>query len=115
MTGPVDLLALSDLPDPGAVSLTVGEGRERREVLLTRHGPRLRAFVDACPHAFVPLGNGLSPLLDGTDPSLLVCSFHGARFEAETGRCVSGPCRGRALTPLAIAVADGRIQLTGRE
>lgn len=111
MTGRVDLLALADLADPGAVSLTVGEGPDRREVLVTRAGDQVRAFVDACPHAFVPLGDGLAPLLDRQDPRLLVCSFHGARFEAATGRCVSGPCRGKALAPLAVTVVDGRIVL----
>lgn len=107
----VDLMALSDLADPGAVSLTLGTGRDRREVLVTRAGDRVRAFVDACPHAFVPLGDGLSPLLDRNDPALLVCSFHGARFRADTGLCVSGPCTGKSLMPLVAEVRDGRVLL----
>ena len=111
MAGVTDLLALADLPDPGAVSLTLGTGADRRAVLLTRQGAQMRAFVDACPHAFVPLGDGLSPLLDRQDPTLLVCSFHGARFLAGTGLCVSGPCRGKFLTPLAVEIRDGRIRL----
>lgn len=109
-SGP-DLIALADLPDPGAVSLTLGEGPARREVLIVRQGARVTAFVDACPHAFVPLGDGLTPLLDRDNPGLLVCSFHGARFDAGTGLCVSGPCRGKALTPLAIEIRAGRIRL----
>lgn len=106
-----DLMALADLPDPGAVSLTLGAGSARREVLVVRQGARVTAFVDACPHAFVPLGDGLTPLLDRYDPGLLVCSFHGARFDAGTGLCVSGPCRGKGLIPLAIEIRDGRIRL----
>ena len=39
----------------------------------------------------------------------IVCSWHGALFEPETGDCLAGPCVGRGLTPWPLGVVDGTI------
>lgn len=43
------------------------------------------AFTDRCPHAGAPLSQGV--LRDG----VVVCSWHGWRFEPGTGRCPQAP------------------------
>lgn len=52
-----------------------------------------------------------------TDPSglRLMCGKHGSLFEIGTGRCVDGPCRGRALKPVSLAVIDGEVCIHGIE
>jgi nitrite reductase/ring-hydroxylating ferredoxin subunit len=40
------------------------------------------------------------------DGSRIVCHAHGAEFLPDTGLCVRGPCLGKRLSPVPIAV-DG--------
>jgi len=44
-----------------------------------------------------------------------MCGKHGSLFEIGTGRCVDGPCRGRALKPVSLAVIDGEVCIHGIE
>ncbi len=41
----------------------------------------------------------------------LVCATHGAAYLPESGRCVAGPCSGKALTPLRVMESDGNVYL----
>lgn len=103
---PEDLCALDEIPDPGTLVLR----REGRSIVLWRRGPSVAAFLNACPHTGARLDTLEPALLD--EEGLLVCSVHGARFDA-AGLCVSGPCRGRSLTPLPVAVEGDRVRLPG--
>jgi len=74
----------------------------------------VRAFVNVCPHRGQPVdvGDGRLFLPDGA----LECQAHGARFEADGGRCVGGPCApGDALTPLRVMEGDGEVWLSEAE
>jgi sugar phosphate isomerase/epimerase/nitrite reductase/ring-hydroxylating ferredoxin subunit len=62
-------------------------------VLESRDGRRVVRNV--CPHTGVRL-NAMAPL--SVDGGYLVCSVHGALFNAD-GLCVRGPCKGRSLIP----------------
>lgn len=78
--------------------------------MLLRHGERVFAYHNECPHA----GRRLdwSPgrfLIDG---GFLICAAHGAMFGIETGRCFAGPCMGGALASVAVEVVDGEVRLT---
>jgi nitrite reductase/ring-hydroxylating ferredoxin subunit len=55
-----------------------------------------RVFVNNCPHRRLPLDRRGRLRFSG-EKRLLVCPNHGAKFEPETGRCVSGPCFGKHL------------------
>ena len=44
--------------------------------------------------------------LDGAGRHV-VCSAHGARFRAEDGFCVSGPCAGDSLEAVPVRMEDG--------
>ncbi|GAB2790130.1 hypothetical protein GCM10027040_15510 [Halomonas shantousis] len=43
---------------------------------------------------------------------LIQCAMHGALFLPESGECVYGPCQGRSLTAVGLAIdAGGNIHL----
>lgn len=55
-----------------------------------------RVFVNNCPHRRLRLDRRGRLLFTG-EQRLLVCPNHGAKFDPESGRCVSGPCFGKHL------------------
>ena len=55
-----------------------------------------RVFVNNCPHRRLRLDRRGRLQFSGQQ-CLLVCPNHGAKFDPETGRCVSGPCFGKSL------------------
>lgn len=104
----VDIAALSDLPDPGAIVRDFREGDALFSILLTRRGDVVRAWRNMCPHARWPLErpDGRVVVQEGR---YVICSAHGASFMLEDGRCVAGPGLGLGLQALPIVVVDGRI------
>jgi nitrite reductase/ring-hydroxylating ferredoxin subunit len=99
------LCSLADLPDPGAKGpFRVGD----TVVFVVRHGSQVRAFIDSCPHAQVPLEMEPDHFLDLTGGYVL-CTMHGAHFEPDSGLCVMGPCKGRRLTAYPIRIHDGKV------
>ena len=66
-----------------------------------------RAFANRCPH--VPryaLDFGDGDVVDARD-GRIVCANHGARFDAISGACTSGPCLGRGLLAWPCVEVDG--------
>jgi nitrite reductase/ring-hydroxylating ferredoxin subunit len=104
------ICALDELADPGAKGFRMGSGDWPLRGFVVRSGPQLRAYVNYCPHAGFPLDAQPGVFLT-SDAALILCAMHGALFEIETGRCVSGPCMGRGLRPLPVHVEDGRVVL----
>ncbi|MGK9232842.1 Rieske (2Fe-2S) protein [Inquilinus limosus] len=88
--------------------LAFGAGRRVFSMLLVRRGGAVRAFLDACPHAFLPLTwRGRSVL--SADGQRLVCSNHFAEFDADSGSPISGPAD-CGLDPIPVRVeADGTV------
>ena len=106
----IKLCASEDLRDPGAKGVSALIAGQTHEFVLVRHGSVLEAYVNVCPHQGTPLETFPDKFLSG-DGKLLICSTHGARFRIEDGHCVSGPCKGEALTRVAIEEKDGSIFL----
>lgn len=76
------------------------------------------AYVNACPHysqaARVPLAWRKDKYLNAAG-SHIVCAGHGALFEAQTGFCVSGPCKGASLVRVPIEISsEGKLSLPPR-
>ena len=73
-------------------------------VLLVASAEGLRAYVNACPHQYLPLdwrsGNILS-----ADGATLRCSNPDAGFEAGTGQGRDGLGQGCALDPVPVHIA----------
>ena len=108
------LLAAADLKQGKPRGVSLGSGTDRLEILLVRTGPDdsdIAAFENACPHAGTPLDNFPDQFMT-RDGQHLLCATHGARFRPEDGFCISGPCKGQSLKPLAVEVVDQEICLT---
>lgn len=74
------------------------------DVIIWHQGPRLAGFVNICPHLGLPLETFPDRFLSG-DGAALVCSAHGAQFDAD-GQCFAGPCRGKGLLAVALDVNE---------
>ena len=105
-SGGTALCRLEEIADPGSKGFAV----EGREIFVIRHGPTLVAYRNSCPHTGGPLDWIEGRFLDLPQLHIL-CATHGALFRIEDGHCFAGPCRGQALTPVAVEVVDGEVRL----
>lgn len=101
--GPLELIT-----DGGARNFVLEIGERRFHGFVLRRGRRVHGYVDRCPHMGLPLAQALDDYLT-PDGAQIACSWHGALFEVETGRCLGGPCAGAGLTGWPLAVADGHV------
>jgi nitrite reductase/ring-hydroxylating ferredoxin subunit len=100
------LADLDDVPDGTLLGVQRSNGDE---VCLFNDGGTVGAVGNVCTHAAFLMSDG-TLLNDGT----LECAWHGARFEARTGRV----CRGPAEDPLPVfpvRLESGRILVGPRE
>lgn len=107
-----------DAPDPGTVvcdvlalqtgvnAITVGE----YPVLVVQDCHGTRAFVNACPHQFLPLDTRGEVL--GADGRRLICTNHDAVFDAVTGEGLGGFGLNCSLSVVPI-VQDGAVYVIG--
>lgn len=96
----VRVAALEDVP-PGQL-LGVEVGGEK--VCLANADGEIYAVRDNCSHKDFPLSNGI--LEDGQ----IECSWHGARFDVESGRALCLPAI-RPVQTYEVKVEDGQIYL----
>ena len=80
------------------------DGQKDRAFVVRLASGELRAYVNRCRHANLPLDWGDDRFVDAEGK--LACRAHGARFEPESGRCFEGPCWGRQLRPVRVEL-DG--------
>lgn len=84
------------------------------EVILVARDGQVHAWQNSCPHLGINLEFNPDEFMD-SEGHYLICSNHGALFRVEDGVCVSGPCQGESLLPVAIRVTEGRILLAGSD
>lgn len=104
------LCRLDEIEDGGARGFSLADGSGEREIFVVRCGDRVYGYVNSCPHIGTPLDFLPNRFLTA-DRSEILCSTHGARFQIATGHCVAGPCRGQALRPLPVRIADSVVVL----
>lgn len=97
------LKALNAIPNPGGAPADYPD----LPILIVRSGDILRAFINVCPHQGRPLCLPSGKTLV-SEHRFIVCPFHGASFDLETGACVGGPAGG-ALQPIAVKIAGGQV------
>ncbi|SDV46081.1 Rieske (2Fe-2S) protein [Chitinasiproducens palmae] len=102
----VRLLPLAALVDGAARNLVLQIGEGFFHGFVVRRGGSVYGYVDRCPHAGLPLAQALDHYMTD-DGRLIMCSWHGALFEVEDGKCVAGPCSGARLTPWPLRVDEG--------
>lgn len=84
-------------------------------IFVVRRGARdFFGYENICPHNRIWL-NIASGDFFNAQGTRLACGRHKAEFDIETGACVSGPCAGAHLTPLALTVIGGDVCLCGVE
>ena len=84
------------------------EAPQRAGIFVLRAGVGVKAFVNRCPHQGTPLNWTPDRFLD-LEREHIICATHGAVFQIEDGFCISGPCSGDALEPVAAEVRDGDV------
>ena len=94
----------------GVLSLSVTTDRGAFPLLVVRTGERLRAYVNACPHQYLPL-DWRSDQLVSADGTMLMCSAHGARFDILTGAAVAGADCGLDAVP--VRIVEGMVVIGG--
>ena len=77
-----------------------------------RHGGRVHAYLNRCAHVAMELDWQEGVFFDSTGRDLL-CSTHGATYDAASGRCLGGPCNGRPLVKLRVEERDGQVYFMG--
>ncbi len=107
------LCRADEVPEGGARGFSFGSGPDLQMVLVARKGGVLFAYDNSCPHMGTPL-NFLPDRFLGRDGRHLLCATHGALFRIEDGFCISGPCAGKRLRPLAIHMEGEEIVLDDR-
>lgn len=92
-------LAVEDLPSGKMLAFETSI----TNILLVNTDNRLAAFRNQCPHQGLPLDGGF---LDA-EASVLSCPWHGFRFDAANGECLTAPTAQLEAFPLR--VQDGFI------
>jgi nitrite reductase/ring-hydroxylating ferredoxin subunit len=88
------------------VALSIDTDKGAFPMVLARDGAQLRAYVNACPHQYLPLDYRGDQLLS-VDGRMLMCTAHGARFDISNGKAIKGADCG--LDPVPIAIVDGAV------
>ena len=99
-----------DLAASGTFNVVLGAGEDELDILIVYEHGLVHAYVNCCPHQFIPLETFPNHFLT-EDRRHLICSGHGALFDPATGVCVRGPCAGLSLDRLKIVENDGSIYL----
>lgn len=73
-----------------------------------RFNGEIHVYRNSCPHLGVEL-NWAGDVFFDLDETLLQCATHGALFLPDTGKCISGPCRGQHLEALTTRIDDDAI------
>ena len=79
-----------------------------------RYAGRVHAYLNRCAHVATELDWQEGAFFDSNGRDLL-CSTHGATYDAQSGRCLGGPCNGTALVKLRVEERDGMVYFTGFE
>ena len=96
----------ADVTGVAAMTLTTAAGDF--PLLLVRRGDQVIAFVNMCPHQFLPLDYRARQILSA-DGQKLMCSAHGAMFDAGTGEGIGGEGLGCRLITVPVSQVSGRI------
>jgi nitrite reductase/ring-hydroxylating ferredoxin subunit len=101
------------LPDSGrGVRFEVEYFGAPAPAFVVRQAGRVHGYLNRCAHVAMELDwqEGVFFDSEGRD---LICSTHGALYEAASGRCLGGPCNGTSLVKLRLEERDGSVYFMG--
>ena len=108
----VDVGRFDDLADPDSIEFRIGDGAWPFKGFVVRLGDKVLAYQNVCPHAGHPLNWQKDKFLTA-DGKQIICASHGAIYEIESGECIAGPCPGKKLRAVEVAVKNGDIVVRG--
>lgn len=87
---------------------------EKAPAFALRYLGRVHAYLNRCGHMPMELDwrEGEFFDLEGRD---LICSTHGATYDASSGKCLGGPCSGTPLVRLLVEERNGMVFYLGPE
>ena len=77
-----------------------------------RYKGAVHAYLNRCAHVAMELDWQEGVFFDAAGLDLL-CSTHGAVYEARSGRCIGGPCNGTPLVKLRLEERRGMVYFIG--
>ena len=85
---------------------------EPAPAFVIRKDGAVHGYLNRCAHVAMELDwqEGVFFDADGRD---LLCSTHGATYDAATGRCLGGPCNGSPLVKLRLEERNGLVYFMG--
>lgn len=104
------ICAESEIQGVYAISVTTEKGSF--PLLVLRAGEGFRAYVNACPHQYLPLNYRGDQMLSA-DGSKLICTAHGAQFDIHSGEALQGADCGLDAVPIEVRDGQIRIAATG--
>ncbi len=106
--------ALDEIEDPGCREFSIGDGDWPFKGFVVRRGDEVFAYQNFCVHLGHPL-NWMPDRFLTKDLTAVMCASHGALYEIDTGLCFAGPCLGKELIKVELAVRDGIVYVSGPE
>jgi nitrite reductase/ring-hydroxylating ferredoxin subunit len=85
---------------------------EAAPAFVVRKNGKAHGYLNRCAHVAMELDwqEGVFFDFEGRD---LLCSTHGAAYDAQSGRCVGGPCNRTPLVKLRVEERDGKVYFMG--
>ena len=77
-----------------------------------RYAGRVHGYLNRCAHVAMELDWQEGVFFDSAGRDLL-CSTHGATYDAQSGRCLGGPCKRTPLVKLCVEERDGKVYFMG--
>ncbi len=103
------ICASSALQDGGdGVRFSVNVGTAQTAAFAIRFQEQAHAYLNRCRHVPMELDWNPGKFFD-SDATLLICSTHGALYDAANGACRGGPCQGHGLIRVPIIERDGLV------
>jgi nitrite reductase/ring-hydroxylating ferredoxin subunit len=103
------LADLSEVPADSTLLVTLRDGLDEVEAILTRLDGEVACWTDYCQHwTDVRLDKGSGAAVRDDE---IICQKHGALFDTASGECTHGPCEGAFLDEIAVTVRDGAVYL----
>ena len=85
---------------------------EKAPAFAIRYAGRVHAYLNRCAHVAMELDWQEGVFFDHAGRDLL-CSTHGATYDARSGRCLGGPCNRTPLVKLRVEERDGQVYFMG--
>src|SRR3990170_1693606 len=107
------ICASEALPDAGrGVRFEVEYFGELAPAFVIRKDGKAHGYLNRCAHVAMELDWQEGVFFDSERRDLL-CSTHGATYEAASGRCIGGPGAGKPLVKLRLEERNGKVYFMG--